>query len=74
MLIFRVPLSGILGLLLVYVWLNLLSTTEDKYLSQYTLGCYAIVISCIIDQITESVVLVAQSYCFVKLKVSLRYV
>lgn len=43
---------------------------EDKYLLQYQYGCYAIAISCIIDQMTQSVALVAQSYCFVKLKVS----
>ncbi|KAF2903410.1 hypothetical protein ILUMI_02788 [Ignelater luminosus] len=66
-----VPLSGIVSLLLVYVWTNVLSTTEETYLKQYYLGCYAIAVSCIIDQMTQCVVLVSQSYCFVKLKVVL---
>lgn len=64
-----VPLSALLSFVLVWVWMNLLSTPDEKYLTQYQLGCYAIALSCIIDQITQSVILVAQSYCFVKLKV-----
>ncbi|KAJ8931836.1 hypothetical protein NQ314_015233 [Rhamnusium bicolor] len=64
-----VPISGILGLLLVYVWINVLIPTEEVYLSQYRLGCYAVALSCIVEQMTQSIVLVAQSYCFVKLKV-----
>lgn len=58
-------------MVLVYVWINVLSTTEEKYIAQYQLGCYAIALSCIVDQITQPVILVAQSYCFVKLKVTL---
>uniref|UniRef100_A0AAR5PD06 Protein RFT1 homolog n=1 Tax=Dendroctonus ponderosae TaxID=77166 RepID=A0AAR5PD06_DENPD len=64
-----VPISALLGLILVYVWIHLLSPTDDIYYSQYKLGCYAIAISCIIEQATQSVVLVAQSFCFVKLKI-----
>ncbi|XP_030751272.1 protein RFT1 homolog [Sitophilus oryzae] len=64
-----VPLSGVLGAVLVYVWINLLSPTDEVYIAQYKLGCYAIAISCIIEQCTQSVILVAQSYCFVKLKI-----
>ncbi|KAI4456753.1 endoplasmic reticulum multispan transmembrane protein-related [Holotrichia oblita] len=64
-----VPLSGLLSTALVYIWLNILSSTDDKYLEQYRIGCYAIAVSCIIDQITQCLVLVAQSYCFVRLKI-----
>lgn len=67
--IFSVPISGILGLILVYVWINILIPTDPIYSSQYKLGCYAVALSCIVEQLTQSVVLVAQSYCFVKLKV-----
>lgn len=66
-----VPLSGFVSLLFVYVWTNLLSSTGEEYLKQYQLGCYAIAISCVIDQITQSIVLVGQSFCFIRLKVVL---
>nr|XP_022903467.1 protein RFT1 homolog [Onthophagus taurus] len=64
-----VPLSGLLSICLVYVWINVLSSTDDQYLMQYQIGCYAVAFSCVIDQIAQPVQLVAQSYCFVKLKV-----
>lgn len=67
----RVPLSGVLGVVLVYVWLNVLSTTEDQYLTQYKLGCYSIALSCVLNQVTQGVLLVAQSFCFVRLKARL---
>lgn len=66
-----VPLTGIISLLFVYVWMHILSATEDVYLVQYQYGCVAIAVSCVIDQMTQSVVLVAQSFCFVRLKVIL---
>ncbi|KAK5640716.1 hypothetical protein RI129_009263 [Pyrocoelia pectoralis] len=66
-----VPLTGIISLLFVYVWMHVLSATEDIYLLQYQYGCVAIAVSCVIDQMTQSVVLVAQSFCFVRLKVIL---
>ncbi|KAF5289728.1 hypothetical protein FQA39_LY03645 [Lamprigera yunnana] len=66
-----VPLTGMISVFFVYIWTNLLSGTEDIYLEQYRQGCYCIAISCIIDQITQCVVLVSQSYCFVRLKVVL---
>ncbi|RZC41890.1 RFT1 -like protein [Asbolus verrucosus] len=64
-----VPISGLMGLMLVYVWINVLSPTDDVYVTQYRLGCYAVALSCVVEQVTQSVVLVAQSFCFVKLKV-----
>ncbi|KAK4874808.1 hypothetical protein RN001_014168 [Aquatica leii] len=66
-----VPLTGVVSLLLVYVWTNVLSGTDDIYLTQYYRGCYCIAVSCIIDQMTQCAVLVSQSYCFVRLKVVL---
>ncbi|KAH1026015.1 hypothetical protein HUJ05_010612 [Dendroctonus ponderosae] len=33
-----VPISALLGLILVYVWIHLLSPTDDIYYSQYKLG------------------------------------
>ncbi|CAH0564096.1 unnamed protein product [Brassicogethes aeneus] len=64
-----VPISGLLSLVLVYVWVSVLTPTDEQYLAQYRLGCYAIALSCIIEQMTQSVVLVAQSFCFVKLRI-----
>ncbi|XP_017786154.1 PREDICTED: protein RFT1 homolog [Nicrophorus vespilloides] len=64
-----VPISAVLGIVLNYIWTDVLSTTDEHYLIQYRWGCYAIVVSCIIGQITHIPILVSQSFCFVKLKV-----
>ncbi|XP_066140126.1 man(5)GlcNAc(2)-PP-dolichol translocation protein RFT1 isoform X2 [Euwallacea fornicatus] len=64
-----VPLSAALGLVLVYIWINILSPMDEIYFHQYKLGCYAIGVSCVVEQATQSAVLVAQSFCFVKLKI-----
>lgn len=66
---FSVPICAVISFGLVYVWINVLIPTEEIYWSQYRLGCYAIALSCIVEQLTQSAVLVAQSFCFVKLKV-----
>ncbi|KAL1494506.1 hypothetical protein ABEB36_010093 [Hypothenemus hampei] len=64
-----VPISAVLSILLVYIWIHVLSPTDAIYFPQYKLGCYAVAVSCVIEQATQSVILVAQSYCFVKLKI-----
>nr|CAI5853895.1 unnamed protein product [Callosobruchus analis] len=66
-----IPLCICISSVLVYTWINILSTVEHVYLPQYKIGCYAMAISCIIEQVTQVMVLVSQSYCFVKLKVML---
>lgn len=66
---FSVPICAGISFGLVYVWINVLIPTEEIYWSQYKLGCYSIALSCIVEQFTQSAVLVAQSFCFVKLKV-----
>nr|CAH7718037.1 unnamed protein product [Callosobruchus chinensis] len=66
-----IPLCICISTILVYVWINMLSTVEHVHLPQYKIGCYAMAISCIIEQVTQVMVLVSQSYCFVKLKVSI---
>ncbi|XP_076249893.1 man(5)GlcNAc(2)-PP-dolichol translocation protein RFT1 isoform X2 [Rhynchophorus ferrugineus] len=65
-----VPISACLGIALVYIWINVLNPTDEIYKTQYNLGCFAIALSCIIDQCTQSVVLIVQSFCFVKLKIA----
>ncbi|XP_056649138.1 protein RFT1 homolog [Diorhabda sublineata] len=64
-----VPLSSVINITLVYVWINILTPTDDKYQHQYELGCYAVALSCIVEQVSQVVVLVAQNFCFVRLKV-----
>ncbi|XP_074037836.1 man(5)GlcNAc(2)-PP-dolichol translocation protein RFT1 isoform X2 [Leptinotarsa decemlineata] len=64
-----IPVPAVIGLILTYVWINLLSPTDEKYWPQYILGCYAIALSCVIEQMTQVFVLVAQSFCFVKIKI-----
>ncbi|XP_044760485.1 protein RFT1 homolog [Coccinella septempunctata] len=66
-----VPISTLLSMCLAYVWLNLLSPVDDVFHTQYKWGCFSIALSCIIEQCTQSVVLVVQSFCFVKLKIVL---
>lgn len=66
---FSVPICAVISFGLVYVWISVLIPTEEIYWTQYKLGCYAIALSCIVEQLTQSAVLVAQSFCFVKLKV-----
>ncbi|CAH1970856.1 unnamed protein product [Acanthoscelides obtectus] len=66
-----VPLCICISSVLVYIWINFLSTVDPVYLSQYKIGCYAMAVSCIIEQVTQVMVLASQSYCFVKLKVML---
>ncbi|CAH1179354.1 unnamed protein product [Phaedon cochleariae] len=66
-----VPFSGLLGLLLTFIWINMLTSTDEKYVTQYVVGCYAIAVSCVIEQISQVFVLVAQSFCFVRTKVTI---
>ncbi|CAG9831651.1 unnamed protein product [Diabrotica balteata] len=66
-----VPISIVINILLVYVWIYVLTPIEDKYLHQYILGCYAVALSCIVEQMSQVVVLVSQNFCFVRLKVIL---
>lgn len=65
----RIPIAFLLSICLVYIWLNVLSPVDDIFFEQYKWGCYSIASSCIIEQCTQSIVLVVQSFCFVKLKV-----
>ncbi|XP_045477390.1 protein RFT1 homolog isoform X1 [Harmonia axyridis] len=66
-----IPIAFLLSICLVYIWLNVLSPVDDIFLEQYKWGCYSIALSCIIEQCTQSIVLVVQSFCFVKLKIIL---
>ncbi|KAK9885209.1 hypothetical protein WA026_010714 [Henosepilachna vigintioctopunctata] len=66
-----VPISALLSLILSYVWLYILSPVEEIYVNQYTLGCYSMAISCVVEQMTQNFILVAQSFCFVKLRIIL---
>lgn len=67
----RIPVTGILCWMLVYIWTNVLSLPDEKYLVQYYTACYVIAVSCIVHKVMTSLVLVTQSYCFVVLKVIL---
>ncbi|GAB0088530.1 Protein RFT1 homolog [Sergentomyia squamirostris] len=64
-----VPICAFLCLPFLYIWLNMLSSVESQYQDQYTFGCYAIAISCVIEMCAEAPVFVGQVFCFVKLKV-----
>ncbi|XP_057672501.1 protein RFT1 homolog isoform X2 [Diorhabda carinulata] len=51
-----VPLSSVINITLVYVWINILTPTDDKYQHQYELGCYAVALSCIVEQVSQVVI------------------
>lgn len=66
-----VPLGFVLSLLFVYIWLNLLPPSSEEYAFQYEFGCWSVALSCVLDLCSANLVLVAQLFCFVKLKVAL---
>lgn len=66
-----VPLSIILSTVFMYIWLHVLPLGHPEYETQYVIGCWSVCISCIIELCSANVVLVAQVFCFFKLKVAL---
>lgn len=66
-----VPMSCILALPCLYIWLNVLSPVNETYQSAYKFGCIAMILSCIIELTAEAPAFVGQVFCFVKLKVIL---
>uniref|UniRef100_A0A6B2EH39 Protein RFT1 homolog n=1 Tax=Phlebotomus kandelakii TaxID=1109342 RepID=A0A6B2EH39_9DIPT len=66
-----VPICAFLCLPFLYIWLNLLSSVDTQLQDQYSFGCYAIAISCVIEMCAEAPVFVGQVFCFVRLKVVL---
>lgn len=66
-----VPVSVVLSALFMYVWLNIMSLGHPEYDVQYKIGCWSVAVSCVIESLSANVVLVAQIFCFVKLRVAL---
>lgn len=66
-----VPMSCLLALPCLYIWLNLLSPVDEVYQSAYKFGCYAMVVSCIFELTSETPAFIGQVFCFVKLKIIL---
>lgn len=66
-----VPISIILSLVFVYIWISLLPLGHPEYASQYVFGCWAVAFSCVLELSSANMALVAQLFCFVKLKVAL---
>lgn len=66
-----VPISCVLSLCFVYIWINILPLGHPEYATQYTFGCWSVAFSCILELCSANVALVAQLYCFVKLKIFL---
>lgn len=65
-----VPISGVLSILFVYIWLNWLPLGHPEHAFQYTFGCLSVAFSCILELCSANMALVAQLFCFVKLKVA----
>ncbi|XP_014367392.2 protein RFT1 homolog [Papilio machaon] len=66
-----VPISCVLSIGFVYIWVNILPLGQPEYASQYVFGCWSVAFSCILELCSANMALVAQLYCFVKLKVIL---
>lgn len=66
-----VPVSCVLSIVFVYIWLNWLPLGHPEHAFQYTIGCWSIALSCVLELCSANVALVAQLYCFIKLKVAL---
>lgn len=66
-----VPLSCILSVIFVYIWLNWLPLGHPEHALQYTFSCWGIALSCVLELCCANMALVVQLFCFVKLKVAL---
>lgn len=66
-----VPISIVLSLFFVYIWLYVLPLGHPEHIFQYTIGCWSIALSCSIELCAANMTLIAQMFCFVKLKVAL---
>lgn len=66
-----VPISAILSLLFVYVWLDILPLGHPEHAVQYKVGCWSVASSCILELCAANLTLVSQLFCFIKLKVAL---
>lgn len=66
-----VPLSCLLSFVFVYIWLNILPLGHPEHAFQYEFGCWSVALSCILELCSANIALVAQLFCFVKLKVVL---
>lgn len=66
-----VPMSCLLSIPCLYIWLNVMSPVNEEYQQAYTFGCYAMVFSCIFELTAEAPAFIGQVFCFVKLKVIL---
>lgn len=66
-----VPISCVLSLVFVYIWLNVLPLGPPEHAFQYEFGCWSVALSCIVELTSANMVLVTQLFCFVKVKVAL---
>lgn len=66
-----IPLCLFLSVLFGYIWLNVLVPPDLSITQHYSLGVWAICISCVVEMCCEPVYLSAQAFLFVRLKVVL---
>jgi hypothetical protein len=66
---YRVPVCQIFSVVFGYIWLNVLTPPSTDITQHYTLGVWAVCLSCVIEMFTEPVYLVSQAFLFVRFKV-----
>jgi hypothetical protein len=66
---YRLPLCQFFSFVFGYIWLYVLTPPSTDITQHYTLGVWAICLSCVIEICCEPVYLVAQAFLFVRFKV-----
>lgn len=64
-----VPLCQFFSCVFGYIWLNVLTPPSTDITQHYTLGVWAVCLSCVIEMFCEPVYLVAQAFLFIRFKV-----
>ena len=63
------PITAIISIVFVQLWINVLSQVDMEFRSDYQTACYVIGLSCVIEQIAQIFLLLAQNYAFIRLKI-----
>lgn len=65
------PLCQFFSFVFGYIWLHILTPPSTDITQHYTLGVWAVCLSCVIEMFCEPVYIVAQAFLFVRFKVVL---
>jgi hypothetical protein len=69
-LLFRLPISIVVGLILSWVWLNVLDPPPSYLVETYKFAVWGVAISCVIDMLGEAPNLATKAFYFNYFRVS----